>query len=377
MNRYSNCNLRLSINIKLKLLQKFSIIQLLKPFKQENLLNKKEQIIINEMVKYIALDPIKGLLNKDLLNKQEKYLVNLINKIPENYLHSLLLLYVNLLDIFLIRIKNKLQFYKKHYVPLIQKMLNRHGQMDFSRADYELNNQIKHQSKPILGNLTETHDYCLCVLQIFDITGILKSEIINAEYYKIWNLPINRKHEYEDMHTQASEYLNEFLIYRKNKKKAFLNCKISITKNKRSSMNELNEREISLKLENLLDAIKKITIRINENEALNPNVFLAKQSQMREQKNQNTVIDANRPRVPMASNPLDALRRSQSFSDLYTKPGIFSVIKDDSASPKLTESAVSRDTHLSFFIFESESQNQKNEEEKQFLVSASKRRISL
>ncbi len=90
------------------------------------------------------------------------------------------------------------------------------------------------------------------------------SEIIHAEYYKIWNLSINfRKHEYEDMYTHASEYLTQFLIYRKNK---------------RNSMNEINEREISLKLENLLDAIKKIAFRINENAALNPNVFLAKQS---------------------------------------------------------------------------------------------------
>ncbi len=64
-------------------------------------------------------------------------------------------------------------------------------------------------------------------------------------------------------------------------------------------------------------------------------------------------------------------------SPIYILSQGFSLIKDDSASPDLTESAISKDSHLSFFKSESESQNKKNKEKNQFLASAGKRRMSL
>ena len=88
------------------------------------------------------------------------------------------------------------------------------------------------------------------------------------------------------------------------------------------------------------------------------------------------MIDSNRPRIPAASNPLGFLWRSQSCADFYTKLAIFSVMKVDLASLDVTDGAVPKEG-LSFFISESESKNQKNDKEKQFLASAGKRRMSL
>lgn len=81
------------------------------------------------------------------------------------------------------------------------------------------------------------------------------------------------------------------------------------------------------------------------------------------------MIDSNSLRIPVTYNLLDVLRRSQSATDLYTKKDIFSVMKDDSTFLDVAESAISKDSGLSFFISESESKYQKNEKEKQFLVS--------
>ncbi|MEN9447105.1 MAG: hypothetical protein RJA25_395 [Bacteroidota bacterium] len=310
------------------LTEKFSIISNTKYPEKEQLFNSKERIIIQEIVKFMRLTPIDKLLDKGLLEKLEYGLFSL-NEIPAYELHILLLDYINLLDIFLSRISYKMQIYKEQYVPLIQKMFDRHGQKDFSRADHVLNRQIKRASTLILDNLTVTNDYCECILIIFNIINLLKLQIKDNEFYKIWNLPINfRKGEYKDNYFNADANLTQFRSYLENKSQACKKLGIRINKNKINGC-EISENEISQELEKLMNAIYKIDNRINKNDFLThqfPKVFLTKQSQARQQEIQNTVIESNRVRVPIDYNPSDVLRKSQSFTNLYTKPSFFTLI---------------------------------------------------
>lgn len=314
-----------------KLIEKFSIISDSKKSEQE-LFNSKEQIILKEITKYLGITPTEKLLDKDLLDGQEKRLFHLANEVQEDDLHTLLLLYINLLDIFLSRIKYKMKIYKKQYASAIEQMFNRHGKKDFTKKDHKLNKLIKENTPLILDNLTATNDYCQCILKIFHIITLLRPNIKDIEFYKIWNLPIDfRKHEYENNYKNALENLEQFLDYREHKKTNFDLLKIPVNKNKKCNY-EINEKEISNKLKNLLDSIKEITSRINENGPLShqfSKVFLAKQTQARQQEIQNTVIESNKIRVPIDYNPSEVLRRSQSYTDFYTKPSIFSLIENN------------------------------------------------
>lgn len=335
----------------------FLTIPNIKYLKQENIFSIKEQIITKEIVKYMRLTPIEKLLDKTLLKELEERLFFFKSEIREDELYSLLLLYINLLDIFLSRINYKMQIYKKQYAPHIEKMFHRHGQKDFSGADHALNRQISQDAKLILDNLTVTNDYCECILKIFDIINILKPEITEIEFYKIWNLPINfRKSEFKDNYDNVFANLTQLRIYRENKRKAFKD--LDITVNKKKVICEISEKEINKKLEKLIDSIYKIDSQINKSDSLSPQfpkVFLAKQSQVRQQKIQNTVINKEKKRIPISYNR-NEVRRSQSVA--YLNSIYVTEIKD-----------------LKFFT--SESQNNTEREKNHLSIDMSHRRMSI
>lgn len=356
-----------------ELTKKFLTISNVKYSEQEGLFDRKEQIITKEIVKFMRLTPIEKLLDKALLKELEDSLFSLKDEIRANELHTLLLLYINLLDIFLSRINYKMQIYKKQYATPIEKMFNRHGQNDFSGADHALNKLIKQHAKLILDNLTATNGDGECILKIFDIINLLKSEIKDNEFYKIWNLPINfRKGEYKDSYNNAAANLTQFRSYLDNKSQACKKLGIQIKKNKKT-ISEISENEISQKLEKLMDAFYKIDKRINENDSLtyqSPKVFLTKQSQARQQEIQNTVIDSNRMRVPIDYRPSDVLRKSQSFSNLYTKPSIFSLFENSFFS-------ANKNKKPSFFISVSKSDINIEEEKISLETSKYNRKMSV
>ncbi len=300
-----------------ELIRKFSTIPDLKYTEKEQLFNSKERIIIQDIVKFMRLTPIEKLLDRDLLAKLKDCLFSL-NEIPAYELHILLLDYINLLDIFLSRISYKMQIYKEQYVPLILKMFDRHGQKDFTREDHVLNKQIKQDSTLILDNLTVTNDYCECILIIFDIINLLKLQIKDNEFYKIWNLPINfRKDEYKENYNNASANLKQFQSYLEHKRKACKNLGSTLNKNKKIAYG-INEKEISEKLKELINAISTIDSRINEKNDLLPNfpkVLLSKEAQVREQQIQNTVFNKDKMRIPVPYNPYE-MRKSQSAAGL-------------------------------------------------------------
>ena len=98
----------------------------------------------------------------------------------------------------------------------------------------------------------------------------------------------------------------------------------------------------------MLDAISKIDSRINENDSLThqfPKVFLTKQSQARQQEIQNTVIESNRVRVPIDYNPSDVLRKSQSFTNLYTKPTFFTLLLESNINTEEENISLLTNTH--------------------------------
>lgn len=300
-----------------ELTEKFSTISNTKYPEKEQLINSKERIIIQEIAKFMRLTPIEKLLDRDLLAKLKDCLFSL-NEIPANELHRLLLAYINLLDIFLSRISYKMQIYKQQYVLQIVKMFDRHGKKDFSHADHKLNRQIKQDSALILDNLTVTNDYCECILIIFDIINLLKLQIKDNEFYKIWNLPINfRKDEYKENYNNASANLKQFQSYLEHKRKACKNLGSTLNKNKKIAYG-INEKEISEKLKELINAISTIDSRINEKNDLLPNfpkVLLSKEAQVREQQIQNTVFNKDKMRIPVPYNPYE-MRKSQSVADL-------------------------------------------------------------
>ncbi len=299
-----------------ELAKKFLTISNLQNLEQEELLNNKEKIIVQEIVKYMKLKPIKKLLDIALLTELEDFLFSLPNEIQADELHILLLAYINLLDIFLSRINYRMKTYKQEYVPLIVKMLDRHGQKNFSGEDHVLSRKIKQNAKQILANLAATNDYCECILTIFDSINILKPKIIDIEFYKIWTLPINfRKREFKDSCNNASDNLSQFCNYLEIKKNACIKTGIT-SKNKKNRVG-INEKEIHLKLENLKDALYKIDSQISKNDCLRqpfPNTLLNKHSQVRELQIQNAIISRDKLRVPMPYNP-NEVRRSQSIAN--------------------------------------------------------------
>ena len=264
----------------------------------------------------MKLEPIEKLLDIALLTELEDFLFSLPNDIQADELHILLLAYINLLDIFLSRINYRMKTYKQEYVPLIVKMLDRHGQKNFSGEDHVLNRKIKQNSKQILANLAATNDHCECILTIFDSINILKPKIIDIEFYKIWTLPINfRKREFKDSCNNASDNLSQFCNYLEIKKNACM--KTGITKKNKKNRADINEKEIHVKLKSLRDVIYKIDSQISENDCLKqsfPNTLLSKNSQVRELQIQNIIINQDKLRVPIPYNP-NEMRRSQSIAN--------------------------------------------------------------
>lgn len=301
------------------LTKKFLTISNLQNLEKDELLNNKEKIIVQEIVKYMKLDPIEKLLDLGLLTELKDFLFSLPNDIQADELHILLLAYINLLDIFLSRINYRMKTYKQEYVPPIVKMLDRHGQKNFSGKDHVLNWKIKQNSKQILANLAATNDHCECILTIFDSINILKPKIIDIEFYKIWTLPINfRKREFKDSCNNASDNLSQFCNYLEIKKNACM--KTGITKKNKKNRADINEKEIHVKLKSLRDVIYKIDSQISENDCLKqsfPNTLLSKNSQVRELQIQNIVINQDKLRVPIPYNP-NEMRRSQSIAQLIS-----------------------------------------------------------